>query len=73
MSSRAFAARIGGLSVSLAEQHVARLRSLGGPALRVVDKLPENYIFLGPLCLSSRGRSLSTAAASGATWRFRAG
>ena len=35
----------------LAEQHVARLRSLGGPALRVVDKLPENYIFLGPLAL----------------------
>jgi tetratricopeptide (TPR) repeat protein len=36
---------------SIAELHLERLRALGGAALRIVDKLPENYLFLGPLAV----------------------
>ena len=36
---------------SIAERHLERLRALGGLALRIVDKLPENYLFLGPLAV----------------------
>ncbi len=32
---------------SNAEMHLARLRAMGPDALRIVDKLPENVIFLG--------------------------
>src|SRR5207248_6560609 len=31
----------------LARWHLARLRELNGSALRVVDKMPDNYLFLG--------------------------
>jgi tetratricopeptide (TPR) repeat protein len=33
----------------LAAQHLERLRALNGPALRVVDKMPDNYLYLGLL------------------------
>jgi tetratricopeptide (TPR) repeat protein len=33
----------------LAEQHENQLRKLGGDAERVVDKMPENYLYLGLL------------------------
>jgi Flp pilus assembly protein TadD len=31
----------------LAQWHLARLRELNGSALRIVDKMPDNYLFLG--------------------------
>ena len=33
----------------LAEQHEAKLRALGGDAERVVDKMPDNYLYVGML------------------------
>ena len=33
----------------LASQHLERLRALNREALRIVDKMPENYLYLGPL------------------------
>lgn len=35
----------------LAERHDARLAEHGGPARRVVDKMPDNYMYLGLLAL----------------------
>jgi tetratricopeptide (TPR) repeat protein len=35
----------------LAARHLARLSAYSGTALRVVDKLPENYLYLGPLAV----------------------
>jgi tetratricopeptide (TPR) repeat protein len=41
----------------LASRHVERLRALDPAALRIVDKMPENYLYLGPLaCLFPRAR-----------------
>jgi tetratricopeptide (TPR) repeat protein len=34
---------------SLAQRHLGHLRSLSSTALRVVDKMPENYLYLGLL------------------------
>ncbi len=31
----------------LAHRHLGRLRALGGDALRIVDKMPDNYLYLG--------------------------
>ncbi|MCY2990263.1 MAG: tetratricopeptide repeat protein [Planctomycetota bacterium] len=31
----------------LAQRHLERLRTLGGDALRIVDKMPDNYVYLG--------------------------
>ena len=33
----------------LASRHLERLRALNGAALRIVDKMPENYLYLGLL------------------------
>ena len=33
----------------LASRHLERLRALNGTALRIVDKLPDNYVYLGLL------------------------
>jgi hypothetical protein len=33
----------------LASQHLERLRALSPTALRIVDKMPDNYLLLGPL------------------------
>jgi tetratricopeptide (TPR) repeat protein len=33
----------------LASRHLERLRALSGAALRIVDKMPENYLYLGLL------------------------
>jgi tetratricopeptide (TPR) repeat protein len=33
----------------LASQHLEKLRALNGTALRIVDKMPENYLYLGVL------------------------
>ncbi|MGO8744451.1 MAG: tetratricopeptide repeat protein [Thermoguttaceae bacterium] len=33
----------------LASRHLERLRALSGTALRIVDKMPENYLYLGLL------------------------
>lgn len=42
---------IEGLTQSLvdgiADEHLGRLRKLGGPAARVTDKMPQNFVFLG--------------------------
>ena len=35
----------------LAARHLQRLRALDPAALRIVDKMPENYLFLGPLAI----------------------
>jgi tetratricopeptide (TPR) repeat protein len=35
----------------LAAGHVQRLQALSPAALRIVDKMPENYLFLGPLAI----------------------
>ena len=35
----------------VASHHLERLRALNGAALRIVDKLPDNYLFLGPLAV----------------------
>jgi tetratricopeptide (TPR) repeat protein len=35
----------------MASRHDDRLRQLGGPALRVVDKMPDNYMYLGLLAI----------------------
>jgi tetratricopeptide (TPR) repeat protein len=41
----------------MASRHLERLRALGGEALRVVDKMPENYLYLGLLaCLFPRAK-----------------
>jgi hypothetical protein len=36
-------------AVRLASQHLERLRALSRQALRIVDKVPENYVYLGLL------------------------
>ena len=38
-----------GTARDLASRHLERLRGLSGTALRIVDKMPENYLYLGPL------------------------
>jgi tetratricopeptide (TPR) repeat protein len=40
-----------GRTIALAERHVQRLHALGGSALRVVDKLPSNFLHLGLIAL----------------------
>jgi tetratricopeptide (TPR) repeat protein len=35
----------------MAQRHDDRLRELGGPAQRVVDKMPDNYMYLGLLAI----------------------
>jgi tetratricopeptide (TPR) repeat protein len=35
----------------IAQRHEDRLRELGGPAARVVDKMPDNYMYLGLLAV----------------------
>ena len=57
----------------LAARHLERLRALDPAALRIVDKMPENYFLWGSWRSSSRGRSSSTAAATCATWPSLAG
>ena len=50
-SEQTYPGCLGGLSTalvdSLAEQHLEKLRRLGGVAKRVTDKLPQNFIHLG--------------------------
>jgi len=43
--------RIATVIRKLAEDHDARLAELGGPAPRVVDKMPDNYMYLGLMAL----------------------
>jgi len=43
--------RIGAVLHQIAERHDARLAELGGQAPRVVDKMPDNYMYLGLLAL----------------------
>ena len=41
----------------LAVQHLERLRAFSGAALRIVDKMPDNYLYLGLLaCLFPRAK-----------------
>jgi tetratricopeptide (TPR) repeat protein len=36
---------------TVAQQHLDRLRALNGTALRIVDKMPDNYMYLGMLAV----------------------
>ena len=58
---------------SLAQQHLDRLRALDERALRIVDKMPENYHYLGFIRSLFPQRSLSIAAGTCVTWPYRAG
>ena len=57
----------------LALRHLGKLRALSPTATRIVDKMPDNYLFLGLLAAFSRGRRSSIAAATCATLPFPAG
>ena len=52
----------------LASRHLERLHALHPAALRIVDKMPDNYVFWVCWRASFRGRSSFTAAAICATW-----
>jgi len=43
--------RLGTVLRQIAERHDARLAELGGAARRVVDKMPDNYMYLGLLAI----------------------
>jgi tetratricopeptide (TPR) repeat protein len=43
--------RIGTVLREIAERHDARLAELGGPAARVTDKMPDNYMYIGLLAI----------------------
>jgi hypothetical protein len=43
--------RIGTVLREIAERHDAHLAELGGPAARVTDKMPDNYMYIGLLAI----------------------
>jgi tetratricopeptide (TPR) repeat protein len=42
---------VGPMLRQIAQRHESRLRELGGSAVRVVDKMPDNYMYLGLLAV----------------------
>ena len=57
----------------LALRHLERLRAMYPPALRIVDKMPGNYLYLGLLATLFPARRSSIAAVICATWPSLAG
>ena len=58
---------------AVGRRHLDRLHALNAEADRVVDKMPDNYLYLGLLAALFPGPGSSTAAATCATSRSRAG
>ena len=62
-------ARLADASRRLVDEYIVRLHQLGGGALRVADKLPDNVVLVGLIRDCSRARASCIAAAIRATFR----
>ena len=54
-------------------RHLEELQRRNATALRVVDKMPDNYLYLGFLATLFPAHGSSTAGATCATWPYRVG
>ena len=57
----------------LAGWHLDELHRLNGTAVRVIDKMPDNYLYLGFLAALFPRRGSSIVCATCETWQYRAG